>query len=201
MKSDQDKTKKKTILKGPSLGFADNLPRRQVWKEIADEYNGEFKIKHTPGGDLEMHYISIPHKNWKIEISISDSRPLKFQMSFVPSLDFSFTISPEDFTDKILKVFRKPTIEIGWKEFDRNYMIKTNRSDLVKRIFTDDIQKTMLRHKVYSVSYQSSTNTRTAKLMSLIQRHAGDKAMMIELTDMFRSLIDKLEKYKVIHKQ
>lgn len=199
MNNDQDKNQKKQILKGPSLGFTDNLSKREMWKQIAAEQNGRFEIRHTTSHDLEMHIISIPHKQWTINISISDSRPLKVQVSFTPSLDFNFNISPIDITDRIFKVFRKGEVNLGWNEFDKHYMIKTNRTDLVKKLFSKEIQKTMLGLKIYSVLYKSSTNTRSAELMSLIQRHAGNKQMMLELTEMFRSLIDNFEKFKIIH--
>ena len=32
-------------MKGPSSGFTDNFPKRQMWEEIAKKLNGEFKIK------------------------------------------------------------------------------------------------------------------------------------------------------------
>jgi len=31
-----------TIAKGPSLGYTDNFPKREMWKEIVKELNGEF---------------------------------------------------------------------------------------------------------------------------------------------------------------
>lgn len=46
-----------------------------MWDEVTKELNGEFKIKYNSGHEIEIHNISIPHKNWMILISVSDSRP------------------------------------------------------------------------------------------------------------------------------
>ena len=131
-----------------SLGFTDNLPNRQMWDEIAKEFSGEFKIEFDSGHAIEIHKVFIPYKKWVIKISVSDTRPLKFQISFTQSQDFEMIISGEDLIEKILKRLRKPEIELGWKEFDEKYLVNSNRSVLVKRTITGDIQKTMLKHQV-----------------------------------------------------
>ena len=198
MSKKKDENIIRTIIKGPSLGYTDNFPKRQMWKEIAKELNGKFTIKYNSGHELEIHNISIPYKKWDIKISVSDSRPLKFQISFSSSQDFELILCWEDFIDRIIKIFKKPEIELGWKEFDKHYLIKSNRSDLVKSTITKEIQKTLLKHNVYSISYQTDSATRTAELISVIQRRAGNKEMIFELIEMYKLLIDNLEKSRII---
>jgi len=198
MTKEKNKNIIQTIINGPSLGYTDNFPKRTMWKEIAEELNGEFKIKFNSGNELEIHNISIPYKKWIIKISASDSRPLKFQISFDASQDFELTLSWEDFIERIIQKFSKPEIELGWKEFDKHYLIKSNRSDLVKIIFTKEIQKTLLKHNVYSISYQTKQTARTAELISVIQRRAGNKEMIFELVEMYKLLIDNLQKSRII---
>lgn len=183
---------------GPSLGYSDNFPKREMWQEIAKKLNGEFKIKFNSGQELEIHNISIPYKKWNIEISVSDTRPLKFQISFSSSQDFELILSWKDFIDRILKKFSKSEIELGWKEFDKHYLIKSNRSDLVKQAISKEIQETLLKHNVYSISYQTDISTGTSELVSVIQRNAGDKEMIFELIEMYKLLIDNLEKLRII---
>lgn len=193
------KEKGKSNFKGPSFGYTDNFPKRQMWKEIAKELNGEFKIKYNSGHELEIHNILIPYKKWEIKISVSDTRPLKFQISFSSNQDFELILSWEDFIERILKKFRKPEIEIGWNEFDNRYLIESNRSDFVKKVLTPEIQKYLLKHNVYSVSYHTDPESRTAELVSVIQRRAGNKEMIIELIELYKLFIDNLKKYRVIN--
>jgi methyltransferase-like protein len=198
MTKEKDKNIIQTIIKGPSLGYTDNFPKREMWEEIAKELNGEFKIKYNSGYQIEIHNISIPYKIWNIKISVSDSSPLKFQISFATSQNFELSLSWEDFIEKVLKKLGKTEIELGCIEFDKHYLVKTNRSDLVKEIITPEIQKTLLKYNVYSISYQTDTTANTAELISVIQRRAGDKEMIFELIDMYKLLIDNLEKLRII---
>ncbi|NOX46619.1 MAG: hypothetical protein GXO89_06540 [Chlorobi bacterium] len=198
MSKEKDNNIVPTVIKGPSFGYTDNFPEREMWKEIAKELNGEFKIKYNSGHDLEIHNISIPHKKWDIGISVSDSRPLKFEISFSSSQNFKFVLSWEDFIERILKKFSKSKIEIGWKEFDKHYLIKSNRPDLVKETITKEIQKSLLKYNVYSISYHTDSKSRTAELICVIQRRAGNKEMILELVEMFKLLIDSLVNARII---
>lgn len=186
------------IIKGPSLGYTDNFPKREMWKEIARELNGELKIKHNSSHELEIHNITVPYKKWNIQISVSDTRPLKFQISFIPGQNFKLTISWEDFLERLLKWFRKPDIKVGWKEFDNRYLLKSNRPDLVKITITKEIQQTLLKYNVYSISYRTNQRNKTSELISTIQRRAGDKEMILELVYMYKTLIDNFSKSRII---
>lgn len=162
MSKEQPETKIQKNMAGSSRGYTDNFPNRQMWKEIVKGQNGEFKVKFNSGCEIEIHNISIPHKKWNIEISVSDTRPLKFRIAFSSLQDFELIISWEDFIERIIKKFSKPEIELGWKAFDKRYLIKSNRPDFVIRMFTKEIQKTMLKHDVYSMSYQTNSKTKKA---------------------------------------
>jgi hypothetical protein len=183
---------------GPSLGFTDIIRNREIWKEIAIELGGEFKIILPPGNELEKHTLLIPFKKWNIEISISDSRPLKFSISFISHKDFQLTLSWEDFITRIQKHFGKPEIELGWEEFDKHYLIKSNEPEWVKEILTLEIQISFLKHNIYSLSYQSDLLASKGELMAVIQRNACDKEVMMELIDMVKMIIDKLDRLGII---
>jgi hypothetical protein len=198
MSKDKEESLFQKIIKGPSLGYTDNFPKRQIWREIVKELNGEFKIKHNSGNELEIHNIKIPYKQFELFLSVSDTRPLKFQISFRPIIDFNLVISWEDFLERILKKFGKPEIQLGRKEFDNHYLIKSNRSDIVKRVFTNEIQKAMLKHNIYSISYETNMKKHESNLISVIQRQVEDKDEIFELIDLFKLLIDNFETTKVI---
>jgi hypothetical protein len=190
--------KRQSFGKGPTLGFTDNFPNREMWKSIATELGGKFEIKHDSGYALESHHISIPHKVWEMKITVSDSQPLKFQISFRSPVDFNLTVNWKDFFDGIIKIIGKPGIKTGWDEFDRRYSVKSNRTDLVRRAFTTEIQKTFHRYDVFSLSYQTKTKSGTSNLVTIIQRNVGEREMIIELIEMHKLLINNFEKIKII---
>ena len=198
MSQENDESKIQKVIKGPTLGYTDNFPKRQMWKEIADEQHGEFKIRFNSGNELEIHNISIPYKKWNIEISVSDTRPLKFRVFFASLQHFYFMISQRDFIDGIFKKFSRQRIESGWKEFDKQFIIKSNRPHFVKEMFPVEIQKTILKHNIYSISCQTDKKSEKMELFSVIQRQAGEKEMIFEIIEMFKKIMDNLEKLKII---
>jgi hypothetical protein len=188
----------KKLVKGPSLGYTDVFSKRELWEEIAKETKGEFKISHTAGKEIEIHNIIIPYDKWKIEISASDTRPLKFMISFKSLLDFEMILSREDFIDRVMKKFGNPEPQLGWEEFDKKYLIKTDKTELLRLVITREIQQILLKYNVYSISYQPDADKKTAKLLSVIERHAGDKAMILELITMFKLLADNLKRSGIV---
>ncbi len=198
MSKKENKSGTRSIVNGPTMGYTDISPKRATWKDIADKLNGEFKIKSNSGHELEIHELSIPYQKWNIGISVSDSRPLKFNILFNISQDFDMVISRKGFIEKILKKLGKREVELGWKEFDNHYLIESSKPHLVKRVLTKEIQKTLLKFNVYSLSFLTDSKNRTATLISVIQRDGGDEKMILELIEMFKTLIDNLKKSRVI---
>ncbi|MCF8368143.1 MAG: hypothetical protein K9G76_03815 [Bacteroidales bacterium] len=187
-----------SYIKGPTLGYSDNFPNRNMWLELSKELNAEFKIKRNSGQELETHILRVPYKNWKLIFSVSDSRPWKCQAEFKISQDFNMTLSWEGFVERFLKRFRKPEIEVGWKKFDNHYLIESDRADLVKKVLNEKVQKTLLKHNIYSISYQTNIEYRTSSFVSVISRNVGEKEKIIELLEMYKEFIDKLFENRII---
>ena len=196
MENNENKLEK--IVRGPTLGLTDVSVKREMWKEIADEMNGEFHIRMTSSHDIEMHNISIPYKKWKIEISVSDTRPLKFHVQFTSRQLFELELSWEDMIEKIRKKFGASDLELGTNEFDHHYIIKSDRPYVVKELLTKEIQKTFLKYNIYSLTYHSEKNSTSSELTSIIQKIPGNKEMMLDLISTFKLLIDHLEKARII---
>jgi hypothetical protein len=195
---EKEQTTLQKIINGPTFGYTDNFPNRGMWEQIVKELNGEFKVLHNSYNGIESHIVSIPYKNRVIRISVSDAKPLKVQIQFDSIQDFELFLSWEDFLERLLKLFQKPEIQIGWKEFDTHYLIKSNRADFVRSTITKDIQTVLLKYNVYSLSYQTNTETMTAEMLCVIQRNVGNRGMILELLEMFQSFIENLIKEKVI---
>ncbi len=194
--NNDNKSESKSI--DPLLGSTDKFPKRTMWRELAKELGGEFKIKHTASVDLETHITNIPYKNWNINFTVSETRPLRLKVLFRSELNFKMVISWEDVIEQLLYKLGKKPIEVGDKEFDKRYVIKSNKPDYIKRIFTKDIQKTFLKYNIYSLYYETNNRKKTAELLSVIQRNAGKKEAIHEIVIAFKLLIDNLFEYKII---
>jgi hypothetical protein len=169
-----------------------------MWKEIAKAFNGEFKVEFDSGKTYEMHNITIPHKKWEINISVSDTKPLKFQVFFASRIEFDIDLSWGDFIEKLLIKLDKREIKLGSQEFDKRYLIRSSKSDLIKQLMTPKIQKGILDNEIYSLSYGAKAELQKAELISVIQRSAGDKGFIIGLINLHQLLIDRLSEMKII---
>lgn len=198
MKSKKSKGTLHQHIHSPTLGYIENFPNRVMWKEISESFKGEFKIKYNAGHEVEIHEIIIPHKNWKMNISVSDSRPLKFSIKVHSQMDFKFSISWEGIVEKLFKKLGKKEIEVGWKKFDDHYFISSNRPDLFKKTFTNEVQSIMLKYDLYSIYYSSRSSSKESEILSVIRRRAGDKESILEIIQMHQTLLDKLLRFKVI---
>ena len=197
MKKDKEKSLIDSII-STSLGYTDNFPKRALWKEIVEIYNGEFKVFYNSGQELERHKVTIPYKKWEIIISVSDTRPLKFSTVFSYNQEFEFFLSWEGIIEKIAKKFGKKEFEFGWKDFDNHYLIEGSNEEYVKQVITQKVQKIILKNNIYSISYQTDLNSRSSELLGVIQRQAGEKELIIEIIEMYKLMIDNLNKKNII---
>lgn len=185
-------------MKRPTFGVTDNYPTRNLWKEIAKEQNGKFRVKHDSGKAFEIHEIIIPYKNWHILLTVSDTRPFKVQINFKALQNLNFIAGENDLIERIIATLTKQRITFGRPEFDKRYLVISRKSALVKQIFTNEIRETILKHNIYSIAYQTGKTKKTAEIISVIHRVIGSKKEILELINMFKSLIDNLEKTRII---
>ena len=118
--------------------------------------------------------------------------------SFDVSQDLEMIITWENFIERFFKKFRKKELELGWKKFDNHYLIKTDRTDLVRKIISSDIQKSFLKYNIYSLTYTTDLKTRKSEFVSVISRKAKDIDTNKELIGVYKQIIDNLALARVI---
>jgi hypothetical protein len=129
------------------------------WESVASWYGGTFELLRYTIDDrgpvyqlinpVNIDYIqhvlykievAIPHLNRSIRITSSEYKPPIFKYDF-PSVDFSFSITNEDFLDKISKkLLGLKELEIGQSDFDKRYLLSGNNPDKLKYFLDTDIR-------------------------------------------------------------
>src|SRR5688572_28431901 len=62
--------------------------------------------------------------------------------------DLRIHIYPQDWVNEIGKLFGLEDVELGYPELDKEFIIKTNQTETLKSIFTDQtLQETLLKNK------------------------------------------------------
>jgi len=181
-------------------GFIDISKKRDFWKELSDEFDGVFKVRHTVSKDLERLTLQIPYKQYMIEFSESDTHPLKIESILRANRDFEFTISFEDTIEKLLKLFGQQDIEIGDKSFDNKYLIKEKNTNYIGHILSEEgVKAILLRNNVFSFGCNFQKKDNTLQLLSLVSRTINSKEELSELFKLFCLTIDKMKKLDLIN--
>ena len=181
-------------------GYLNVIEKLEIFKEISLYFKGEFSISHNSGNELNTLRISIPYKKWKIVITESDTKPLKFHLEFESLTDFELIIGIEDFFDKILKKIGSKEVEIGQEIFDKQYLIHTNNLLIAKEFLDSNIRKKILENKIYSISYISKSKDKKSELLTVVSRTLEKKEIYIDLVFLHQLLIDRLTDLKIINK-
>jgi len=179
-------------------GYINVRDKREFWQEVSNEFKGEFKISHNSGNELEILKIYIPYKNWKIKLTESDTKPLKFEISFVSDVDYKLIIEYEDSIEKILKRLGKREVEVGNSIFDAKYLINSSDSEMARRIVNQDVIENFIKYNIYSLSYTTDLIKQASKLISVISRTIDDKSIIEELIRFHMRIIDNLKELMLI---
>jgi len=180
-------------------GFIDISKKREFWKELSDEFNGVFEVRHTISKDLQRLTLQIPYKQYMIEFSESDTHPLKIDATLRANRDFEFIISYEDAIEKLLKLFGQQDVEVGDKAFDNKYLIKEKNTNFIGHILSEEGIKTiLLKNNVFSFGCNYQKKDNTLQLSSLVSRTINSKDELSELFKLFWLTIDKMKELDLI---
>ncbi len=137
------------------------------WQLISDKYNGNFRniLSTSPAiinpieTEIRRFEMTIPYGDAVMIFRTSENHHFKVEIKFQNKLDFEVQIYPEDFVEKISKLFGMKEIEIGNSEFDGKYIIKSNKPEIVLELLDSTIQKYMIRFKLYSFQLSSDDSS------------------------------------------
>jgi hypothetical protein len=111
----------------------------EIWQQI----NAHFVANPDP---LEYTAV-ITQEKWKIILAIDidlgggfesgyESTTITAELLSAP--DFRFALHRQNFTDEIGKFFGMEDVEIGFSEFDKKLIVKTNDKLRIRKVFSDE---------------------------------------------------------------
>lgn len=143
-----------------------------IWNQI----NADFAT-----GIPHNYHVEIQHNNRNIALNIVSSPGGNIEGGYeytslkapVPgNNDFEFVIQPEDFLNRIGKFFGGQDVELGYPEFDKNVLVKTNNPQRLKSFFADEeTRRLFVQLSGYSFGITTSNENEKEKILELnIQR-------------------------------
>ncbi|RXK83666.1 hypothetical protein [Filimonas effusa] len=110
-------------------------------EEVWDQINSDFETLE----DVSHYHVLINHAGTRIALDIDIDLGGGFEGGYevtsitaaIPDTTFRFAIHPQDFVYEIGKLFGIQDVTIGYPEFDKNVIVKTNDDTKVKKLFAD----------------------------------------------------------------
>ena len=170
----------------------------KIWKELANENGGKFNniLCTSPAAidpinnKLRRFELKIPSvHDSQIVFTTSEKHPLKVKYEFQKQLDFEFQIYPEDLIEKVFKLFGAREVQIGLKEFDNKFILKSNNQEFMKYIL-DQRNRDFLSHVTLSSINLRSVKNSEFEIVLVIHEHVKEE--MQELLDFVGRMINRI---------
>ena len=122
--------------------------KKQLWQDLCQRIDADF----FDTGPWKPDYVEAFHGNWIITIDnyTSDSSSLtRIRAPYVNRDDFQFRIYRTHFLLNLSKKFGLQDVEVGFPEFDEDFIIQGNDPQKLKMMFSNPHIRTLLSYQPY----------------------------------------------------
>lgn len=114
--------------------------KNEVWRQLSEEISADL----VEGGFWWGSRVEAKHNNWTIYLDTytqssgkSSTTYTRMRAPFVDNNGFNFKIYKNGFFSDLGKALGMQDIEVGFEEFDENYIIQGNDEGTVVRVFSN----------------------------------------------------------------
>ena len=136
-------------------------------------------IDIDPGGGFESGYATT---TFKAPLTTTD--------------DFKFAIHEEGFLDELGKFFGMQDVVLGYEEFDKKLIVKTNNEEKAKILFSnEEVRKTIQSLKGFTLhtKHTADNDEKEASLELTIEDGITDTNLLRQIYHAFYSILNSLE--------
>jgi hypothetical protein len=169
----------------------------QTTEEVWEQINTDFATLDS----LNDYHIVIEQAGRHITLDIDIDFGGGFEGGYeitaltapLPPTSFRFAIHPQDFLYEIGKLFGVQDVAIGYPEFDKNVIVKTNDEVKVRQLFADpDTREIFQSLSGYSLSITEDENDKVLLELN-IQRGIIDADELLPLYTAFYNILNSLD--------
>lgn len=181
-----------------------------IWKQFATEIDGTFKEGYSWKSDS----TTFEYKNWKI---IFDNYTLwsgKYSAEMTRVIapitlkeNFRFEIYNESFVRKIEKVFGAQDIVIGYEDFDKTFIVKSNNEFKIKTLLRNKELRNLVKiQKEVNIQilnekgiWEEKLPENEFELSYFISGEIKNIETLKSLLNLFKIMLDELYEMNSIH--
>ncbi|MCY7422522.1 MAG: hypothetical protein LH478_12360, partial [Chitinophagaceae bacterium] len=110
----------------------------EIWQQVRSDFEGEDLLGYNALLEGANHIVELD-----IDIDLGGGFEGGYEITrFISKLpvadDFKFALHKEDFLDEIGKFFGMQDIKLGYVDFDKHVIVKTNDEARIKELFSDE---------------------------------------------------------------
>lgn len=181
-----------------------------IWQEFAKETNGTFKVGYSWISDSN----EIEYKNWKIIFDNYTAWSGKYSKEITRVIvpitlkdNFKFEIYNDGFVRKIEKLFGAQDLEIGYPDFDKAFVIKSNNEFKIKTLLRNkEIRNLILLQKEVNIQisdkkgiWEEQLPENEYELSYFIDGEIHNIETLKSLLEMFKLILDELHQMNAIN--
>lgn len=124
--------------------------KREVWQQLADEIQADYIDKGFWAGDRVEAHVD----NWTVILDTytvsngkSSTTYTRMRAPFVNLDNFYFKIYREGLFSELGKMLGMEDIDIGYDEFDEEFIIKSNSEEKVKLLFSNEKIRSLIQNQ------------------------------------------------------
>ncbi|MBF4516264.1 hypothetical protein IRZ71_07920 [Flavobacterium sp. ANB] len=174
-----------------------------IWQEFAKETNSAFKVGYSWISDS----TEINYKDWKIifdNYTVWSGKYSKEMTRVIVPItlkdNFRFEIFNEGFVRNIEKLFGAQDVEIGYPDFDKAFIIKSNNELKIKTLLRNkEIRNLILSQKEVNIQISNQKGIWEEKLPDneyelsyFIDGEIHNMQTLKSLLEMFKLILDEL---------
>lgn len=170
----------------------------EIWRKISEDLDQKDPLDYQVTISTSGRQVSL-----NIDIDLGGGFEGGYAVTSFSSLlhineSFRFAIHREDFIDEIGKFFGMQDVEIGYEEFDKKMLIKTNDADKVRFIFSDlEVRKVlqMLDNFSFGIAnhHVGDSHLKEPFLELVIEEGITDTDALKDIYNAFINVLNKIE--------
>lgn len=187
--------------------------KSSIWKKFAEEIGGkyvEFHYWHSDKAEVNYNKWKIIFDNYIEYRTVSnltlEKKYTRILAPFISLDDFRFEIYKQHFSDSIAKIFGCQDVEIGYPEFDKKYIVKTNNEFKIKSIFRNKnfINSFInLENPNFQISdqkgiWEEKLPEKEFELTLFFEGEINDIEILKSILNLFKEMLDALYELKSI---
>ncbi|MCC6510043.1 MAG: DUF3137 domain-containing protein [Pirellulaceae bacterium] len=120
---------------------------REIWQKLCQEIGGDF----VEGGAWQGDKVEVRHGQWTIVLDMfhvhTGKVPIpftRFRAAYVNPDQFRFRVTRRGVLNSLGKLFGAQDVQIGYADFDRDFIIKGNSESKLKALFANERLRQLL---------------------------------------------------------